>query len=195
MLWLAPRPADDAINPQRHTAEGEGLKVCGLADGGRWIRTSSTAVREPRIFRRTQLDHSDIRIAQCDAIRMRPTKAERVCMDSLLEGDGFEPSVPRDMTKVSKPSRFAAAALEVRTRLRKTDSNGWSLVKRDGVFRDHPDRPLAPSPPPASPFSPVPAAQSLRRRYGGPTPGTRGVKAAPRCLLAAHFKRAARYRK
>ena len=75
-----------------------------------------------------------------DAIRMRPTKAERVCMDSLLEGDGFEPSVPRDMTKVSKPSRFAAAALEVRTRLRKTDSNRWSPVKRDGVFRDHPDR-------------------------------------------------------
>jgi hypothetical protein len=25
---------------------------------------------------------------------MRPTKAERVCMDSLLEGTGFEPSVP-----------------------------------------------------------------------------------------------------
>src|SRR5207302_4339616 len=32
-------------------------------------------------------------------------------------------------------------------RWRKTDSNRWSPVKRDGVFRDHLDRPLAPSPP------------------------------------------------
>ena len=40
-----------------------GWKFARLAGGGRWIRTSSTAVREPRIFRRTQVDHSDIRTA------------------------------------------------------------------------------------------------------------------------------------
>jgi hypothetical protein len=31
-----------------------------------------------------------------DAIGMRPTKAQGVSMDSLLEGAGFEPSAPRD---------------------------------------------------------------------------------------------------
>ena len=34
-----------------------------LAAGGRWIRTSSTAAREPKIFRRTPVDHSHIRTA------------------------------------------------------------------------------------------------------------------------------------
>jgi hypothetical protein len=35
-----------------------------------------------------------LRGPNADAIGMRPTKAERVCLDSLLEQAGFELSVP-----------------------------------------------------------------------------------------------------
>jgi hypothetical protein len=63
--------ADRAVWHPPHTGGKPGLfqeprrnpERDGLSAGGRWIRTSSTAVREPRIFRRTQVDHSDIRTA------------------------------------------------------------------------------------------------------------------------------------
>src|ERR1700746_3671415 len=51
---------------------------------------------------------------------MRPTKAERVCIDSPLEGTGFEPSVPRqekwsmpsssDQTRVGRTLTFGGGA-------------------------------------------------------------------------------------
>ena len=41
------------------------------------------------------------------------TKAKRVCMDSPLEGDGFEPSVPRRKRKVcSERKRFQPVTVE-----------------------------------------------------------------------------------
>ena len=46
-----------------------------------------------------------------DAIRMRPTKAERVCMDSLLEGAGFELLVPQINSPVLAPDATAGISL------------------------------------------------------------------------------------
>ena len=39
----------------------------------------------------------------------RPPEEVRSAKDSALEGDGFEPSVPRDATRVSRPAHVASA--------------------------------------------------------------------------------------
>ena len=49
---------------------------------------------------------------------MKPTKAERVCIDSLLEGDGFEPSVPDE----GKPTHASVTFDRYRRHSRRFDT-------------------------------------------------------------------------
>jgi hypothetical protein len=63
-----------------------------------------------------------------DAIGMRPTKAERVCMDSLLEGRGFEPAVPREVAFVSPRQPDASQGGSVSSKVQPTGDQAIGIL-------------------------------------------------------------------